>query len=160
MNKIRSRRGLERANREHLSLIWLTGMKYPDHNTLWRFWHVNRKALRGVFKQVVLVAHEAGLVGLVLHALDGTKIAADVSKSKICRRDCLIKLLKELDDSIDEVMDEVEFAEYTEQGEYRLPEEIQDVQSRRAKIKEALRELDEAGPDYLHPQDRDARGDR
>ena len=54
--RIRATRELERAYREHLSLVWLTGRHTPDHNTLWRFWHENRGPLREVFRAGVKVA--------------------------------------------------------------------------------------------------------
>lgn len=157
MNRLRSSRKLEAACLENMSLIWLTGAHYPDHNTIWRFWAVNKKALREVFRQAVFVAVKANLVGLVLHAVDGTKIAADVSRAKLWRRKELSKLLVELDASIDEAMNQVEQAESDEQGDYRLPENIQDAGERRQKIKEALVELEKINQDYLHPHDSDAR---
>lgn len=157
MNRIRSSRKLEMACREHLSCIWLTGAHYPDHNTLWRFWAGNRRALREVFRQAVFVAVKADLVGLVLHAVDGTKIAANVSQGNLWRKPGLIRLLAELDSSIDEVMKQVDQAESTELGDYRLPDGIQDIRRRRDKIRESLAELEKAGCDYLHPHDLDAR---
>jgi transposase len=157
MHKLRSSRSLERACREQMGLIWLTGNHAPDHNTLWRFWTAHRSALRGVFRQVVQVAHKAGWVDLVLHAVDGTKIKASVCQKGGWRKVDLEKLLAQLDAAVDEVMSEVEQAESREGGSYRLPAELEDIERRRAKIRSALAELAAAGRKQLHPTDRDAR---
>jgi transposase len=157
LEKIRSSRGLERACYSHLPLIWLTGMHYPDHNTLWRFLRDNRSALRGVFRQVVLIAYKSGLVGLALHAVDGTKIEARSSKRGCWDERELQELLQRLDSSIDEMISAVESAEDSDSGEYRLPEELLDAQKRRSEIKEQLSQLSEVDVKHLHPGERDAR---
>ena len=91
LQRIYGTRPLERACREHMSLIWLTGMHAPDHNTLWRFWRDNKEPLRRVFGQAIKVALSWDLIGLVLHAVDGTKIRADVSKKGAWHRDRLLE---------------------------------------------------------------------
>ena len=45
-HKLKSSRELERACKNEMPLIWLSGMNYPDHNTLWRFFRNNRSALK------------------------------------------------------------------------------------------------------------------
>lgn len=153
VNKIRSTRGLEAACYDKVSFIWLTGNNHPDHNTLWRFWRDNRKALKEIFRETVLVAMKSGLVGFVLQAVDGTKIAAQVSTRTAWHRKDLTKSMKELNESVEEVMKQIETAEETEAGEYRLPERLQDPMRRREEIKKMLEELNAAGTDHLNPKD-------
>lgn len=157
MNKIRTTRPLERACREHMSLIWLTGNNPPDHNTLWRFFDENKKALKEVYKKLVGVAARAGLVELVLHAVDGTKIKAKVGKKGALHKKDLNKILKDLDRELDNWEKEVEQAEKEEAGEYRLPQEAANRKALKKKIEEALAELDEAGTEHLHLGDKEAR---
>jgi len=156
-NRIRSTRELERACHEHLSLIWLTGMKYPDHNTLWRFLRNNSEAIRKAFAAGVRVAASSDLVGMVLHALDGTKIRAQASRHTALHRKQLERALKELDSKIDEMFSEVEAAEREQEGDYKLPEELQDAETRRQAIRDALADLDNAQTDHLQPAEADAR---
>jgi transposase len=157
MQKIHSTRLLERACREHMSVIWLTGMNAPDHNTLWRFWRDNKEPLRRVFSQAIKIAISWNMIGMVLHALDGTKIRADVSKKGAWHREDLVKLEKYLKEALDEAERQVEAAEREETGDYRLPEELQDEESLREAIHNAIEELDEEGQKHLHPSDMDSR---
>lgn len=155
--RIRSSRQLERGCRDNIGLIWLTGMNEPDHNTLWRFFKENKRALRNVFRQVVRVAARAELIGLVLHAVDGTKVAAKASRRTAWHKAGLDKALRRLDESIEETIDGVERAEREEQGEYRLPEALKDKEQLREKIKAALSEMEKEGTKHLHPHEKDAR---
>jgi transposase len=157
LQKIRSSRGLERACRENMSLLWLTGLNYPDHNTLWRFFRVNKGSLRRVFRQVVGVACSSGLVGLVVHAVDGTKIRSRSSDRKAWHRDELEGLLRSVDAKIEEAISEIESSESRECGEYRLPDDLVDSQRRREEIVRALSELEAIDRSHMHPDDPEAR---
>jgi transposase len=156
LNRIRSARRLEKACREHLSLIWLTSRQEPDHNTLWRFWDRNRKAIRRIFRQSVKIAYGIGAVGFVLQAIDGTKITARSSKQGALHRKDLERELARLDQNIESLEKAIEEGQ-AERGEYRLPQELTDRQTLRNAIVEALDALDEQGLDHLQPHEPDAR---
>ena len=72
--KIRSTRGLEKMCYNHLGMLWLTGMEHPDHNSIWRFLNNNKSAMKNLFSESVRLAMEMKLLGLVLQAVDGTKM--------------------------------------------------------------------------------------
>lgn len=156
-HKVRSTRGLERACRDHLGLIWLTGQNEPDHNTLWRFFRTNRVALRKMFKRVVQLAIRANLVGVVLHAIDGTKLAAQASREKVRSKKQLEGMLSRIDEAVEEVMREIEAAEAKGGSEYRLPPEWQETGRRREQIRELLQELEVSEREQIHELEREAR---
>ena len=157
LGRMRATRQLEKACREHLSLLWLTGLKAPDHNSLWRFWRDNRKALRAVFRRAVKRAAELGRVGMVCQAVDGTKIAAVASRRTVEHRKDLEKRLARVEAGLAEMEAAVEAAEASEQGEYRLPENWQVATKLRAAIQASLKKMDDAERDHLHPQEPEAR---
>jgi transposase len=143
--RIYSTRILEKACKVQLPIIWLTGMNYPDHNTLWRFFRENRQVIRNVFKQSVRVAMKGEMVGLVLQAVDGTKIRADVSQQRSIIADDLKKLLRRIDGAAEEVCGKIESSEREESGdpEYKLPEKLQDKERLQKLIREGLDEMSE-----------------
>ena len=156
LERIRSSRRLEKACRQHLALMWLTGMNHPDHNSLWRFWDDNKKAIKEVFRQTVRVAMDAGLVDMVVNALDGTKIAARASTDKTWFEKKLKKRLEHLDIWLDQAMKETEKAEKEETGEYRLPEELAEKQKLRETIQESLAQLQANKRESMHPGEPEA----
>jgi transposase len=157
LERLRSTRRLERACREHLSLLWLTGRHAPDHNTLWRFWRENRAALRRVFRAGVRVAAEQDLVGMICPAVDGTKIAAVASPRTTEHREDLERALGRVEASIAEMEAAVEKAEEEEAGEYQLPERLQEAEKLREAIRSSLGRMQEVEREHLHPGEPEAR---
>lgn len=158
-NRIRSPRQLEKQCKENISLLWLTGMNYPDHNTIWRFWRNNKSKFRGVFRESVSVAKNLGLIDMTLNALDGTKIKAYSSNSGVLNKKRLEELLKRTDKIIEKIESEIESVGKAEEGEggYSLPEELQDKVELKKKISEALKELKEIDRENFHPGEKEAR---
>src|SRR6476646_3906777 len=135
MHRIRSTRKLEVACREQLSLLWLCGMLQPDHNSLWRFWRDNKKALRALFKRSAALALEAGLVGLVLQAVDGTKIQAASSGHSAWNKKSLQELLQALDREMDETERQLtQEAEPDPSSSYQLPASLTEREALRQKV--------------------------
>ncbi len=156
-DRTRTLRRMERACLENVAVMWLTGNEHPDHNTLWRFFHDNKEAIRKVLKQSVKVATDANLVGMVLHAVDGTKIEAQASSKTAYYRNKLEKALNRVDASITEMEELLEASEEVGIDSYRLPEDLADAENCREKIRKSLAELDEADTDNLQPNEPDAR---
>ena len=78
---IYSSRKIAAATRENVNLMWLTGMRPLDHNTVNRFRSERiRPVFEDIFSEVVAVLAEAGHVTLDTYFLDGTKIEANANK--------------------------------------------------------------------------------
>lgn len=155
---LRSTRKLEAACRDQISLVWLTGNIAPDHNSLWRFWRDNKAALRRLFKQSVQLAVKAGLVGLVLQAVDGTRIQALASAQGGWSKARMEKLLAVLDMELDETEKQLDQEKPGEQRlAYRLPQTLEQRQALREVVKGGLEQLEQDGRGYYHPKEPEAR---
>lgn len=158
LHKIRTPRSLEKACYEQISLLWLTGMNYPDHNTLWRFWRDHKDAFHNLFRQSVKVAVKAGLVGFALQAVDGTKIQAACSGYTAWTKEQMEKLDRALESTIGVAEQSIQ----NEEGEnsttaYKLTPELSEPARLKEKIQEGLKQLEQDGREHYHPTDPEAR---
>ena len=81
ISNIYSSRKMEEACRSNIHFMWLAAMQYPDHNTLNRFRSTRLQGvLRTVFKQVVLLLADEGLLSLKEIYTDGTKIESAANR--------------------------------------------------------------------------------
>jgi len=157
LNRIRWSRKLERACREHMGPIWLTGMNAPDHNSLWRFLDTNRGAISQLFKRSIRVAVRCDMVGMAVHAVDGTKIKSGSSWGKMRGAEALEKMQERLDRSIADFMTEIERSAQDETGEYKLPSGMHGALRRKEKIAKALTEIEQCEQERVHPCEPEAR---
>jgi transposase len=76
-----SSRKIEEAIKSDVRFIWLCGNCEPDHNTINRFRGEKvSEVLKDIFKQLVLLLAEEGLVSLKDAYVDGTKIEANANR--------------------------------------------------------------------------------
>lgn len=62
----------------------ITGNLVPDHATIARFIDRHKRALAGLFTEVLKLCEEAGLVQSEVVAIDGTRIAGNASPEVNC----------------------------------------------------------------------------
>jgi len=81
LTNLYSSRKIEQALHQNIHFMWLSGMSYPDHNTISRFRSDRLKGvLKEVFNQVVKLLVDHGHVTLKEVFLDGTKIEANANR--------------------------------------------------------------------------------
>ena len=81
LTNLYSSRKIEQALHESVPFMWLSGMSYPDHNTINRFRSDRLKGvIKEVFSQLVLLLLDHGHISLEEAYLDGTKIEANANR--------------------------------------------------------------------------------
>jgi transposase len=77
-----SSRGIERACREHVSFIALSGDSTPHFTTIAGFVSSLGADITNIFTQVLFICDCQGLIGREMFAIDGVKLPSNASKAK------------------------------------------------------------------------------
>ena len=144
-----SSRRMARACEERLDFMAVSGLQRPDFRTISDFRKRHLEALAGLFRQVLALCREAGLVKLGHVALDGTKIKANASKHKAMSYGRMEKAEKRLEAEVRGWLEQAEAADAREDGEHgeeargdEMPEWVADKQQRLERIREAKEALE------------------
>jgi transposase len=133
-----SSRKIEKATYELIPFRFIAGGWHPDHDTIAHFRKTFLAAITDLFAQVLVVAHELGLLKLGNISVDGSKVHADASKSHAVSYSRLLQLEQRLHVEVEELM---VLGEKAEQGD--LPEDL-DVEYEIALRQERLLNLAQA----------------
>jgi hypothetical protein len=133
---------------ENLAFMYISHKNCPNFRVISDFRKDNREFFLDCFKQVVLIAREAGMVSLGHVSLDGSKFEADTSKHKAMSYGRLKEVEAELVKEIEELLekgrkaDEKEDEKYGEKRGSELTDELKIKEKRLAKIKSAKESLE------------------
>ena len=133
-----SSRKIEKATYESIPFRFITGGLHPDHDTIANFRKTFLPQITDLFAQVLVIAHEMGLLKIGNISLDGSKIHADASKSHAVSYGRLLTLEQQLRTEVEELL---ALAEQADQG--NLPEGL-DVDVEIALRQERLANLAQA----------------
>jgi transposase len=75
-----SSRKMEQACRENVTFMALTCGEQPDHSTIAAFVSSMKEEIKPMFRDVLMVCEEEGLLGGTFFALDGCKLPSNASK--------------------------------------------------------------------------------
>lgn len=135
----RSARRIERRCQEDVAYRVITANQVPDHSTIARFRARHAEALAELFGDILGLCSKAGLVSVGTIALDGTRIAANAADQA---NRTYAQLATEILEEAARV-DEAEDAAYGEARGDELPPDLRDPNTRRARLREAKRRLDD-----------------
>jgi len=108
-----SSRKIEKATYESIPFRFLAGGWHPDHDTIANFRRTFLSEIADLFAQILVVAHELGVLKLGNISVDGSKLHADASKSHAVSYGRLLQLEERLHAEVKEL---VALGEKVDQG--------------------------------------------
>jgi transposase len=143
-------RRIEKRLIEDIAFRVLAAGNRPDFRTLSDFRKIHRKAVEGLFAQVLFLARKAGAIKLGRVAIDGSKVKANASKHKAMSYGRMKEKEQELREEVRRLLSEADRQDEAEDRRFgkdrtgeELPEELRRRESRLERIRQAKRALEE-----------------
>src|SRR3954452_2123516 len=147
----RSSRAIERACIEDIAYRVIAAQRKPDHATLARFIERHQSALAEVFGSVLGLCARAGLVGVNVVAVDGSKVSANASREANLDYERLAR--EAIEDA--RAKDAEEDERFGDRRGDELPPELATSNGREKWFKAARRWLDDERAEQAAPIPRD-----
>jgi transposase len=139
----RSSRQIERLCEVDVAYRIITANLQPDHSAIARFRQHNEKELEGLFLDVLILCHKAGMVRLGVVAIDGSKIKANASLAAN-------RTYEGLEKEVRKILGEARDTDEREDEQYgpdkrgdELPPDLADPRKRLARLQECKNRLEE-----------------
>lgn len=117
--KLYTSRKIEKALKQDITYMWISGMQTPDHNTINRFRsYYFKDILEEVFTHVLDFLKDNGYIRFENYFVDGTKIKADAGKFTYVWKKNVERYKAQLTQSVKELLSEIDNINQQEDTEY------------------------------------------
>lgn len=147
---VRSSRKISSGCEDRFDFAFLTDGFHPSHDRISDFRKDNLKELKDIFKIIVLIGANLGLakLGNIKICIDGSKLKANASSKLTKDEEGLLKLLNDVDNEINSMLEEAKIIDEEEDKRYgkenrgdELPKKLCSKMSRKKAIEEAYEKL-------------------
>jgi len=162
LHRLRSSRRLEQETHRNVELIWLLRRLTPDFKTIADFRRDHPEALKRVGREFILLCRRLRLFGGELLAIDGSKFRAVNARDRCFTPAKLVKLQREIDQTIARYLRDLEHQDRAEVGTEGptaagLQEKIAALRERQAQYAVWEQQLAASGATALSLTDPDSR---
>ena len=138
-----SSRKLERSTYDSVAFRYIAANEHPDHDTIANFRKRFLKELSQLFVQILLVAHQMGVLKLGAVSLDGSKVKANASKHKALSYEHACKLEAQIKAEVEQLLQKAEAADVADTPDgLNIPAELERREERLAAIQAAKVEIE------------------
>ena len=165
LNRTRSSRQLEREAGRNVELMWLMRKLRPDFKTIADFRKENAPGIKKVCREFTVWCKRLELFGGELVAIDGSKFRAVNSSKRNFTEKKLRRMIREIDDKIDQYLKDLDRQDKQEAGPQslsreQLKEKIEGYKERRAQYEQLKSDLDQGGESQISLTDSESRSMR
>jgi len=139
-----SSRKIETATFDSVAFRYVSGDHHPDHDTINSFRKRFLPQIDSLFKQILIIATEAGVLKIGNVSFDGTKVKANASKHKAMSYKYANMLEQKINEEVELLLKKAnEENEKDEDSGLNIPEEIARREDQIAKIKQAKKVIEQ-----------------
>jgi transposase len=157
-----SSRRIQKRLVEDVAFRVLAAGNQPDFRTIADFRKLHLKALEELFRQMLRLTLETGMMKLGRVAVDGSKVKGNASKHKAMSYGRMKETEKRLREEVRKLLNQAEAADKEEDSRYgrdrrgdELPEELQRRETRIVRIREAKQALEERAREQAKSKGKD-----
>lgn len=139
-----SSRKIERATFDSIAFRYISGDYHPDHDTINSFRTRFLPQIDALFKQILMIATEVGVLKIGNVSFDGTKVNANASRHKAMSYGHATKLEQKIKEEVELLLKKAqEENDQDEDSGLNIPEEIARREDQIAKIQNAQKVIEE-----------------
>jgi transposase len=98
-------RQIERACKENVTFMALSGMQFPDHSTIAGFVSSMKDEVLPLFRDILLVCEDEGLLAGTFFALDGCKLPSNASKESSGTISDLVRKKEKIESKVKQLLE-------------------------------------------------------